>query len=171
MYYIAKCIGMSPVVFLNMLAPTVVKHLPHIQLLRAIFIVCTVHHKLPLLAVVEDLKCAISLCSRRFHTVKELVSHLNDHIGEGRSVSCPVSGCRHVFTKKSSFTSHRCRKHKSCSPNGIDDMYRETRPTPPDIIARTDDSENTHDAIPTATVSDMPENESQFYLRNMSLLP
>lgn len=121
------------------------------------------------IAVVEDFKCAISLCSRRFHTVKELVSHLNDHIGEGRSVSCPVSGCRHVFTKKSSFTSHMCRKHKSCSPNGIDDMYRETRPTPPDIIARTDDSENTHDAIPTATVSDMPENESQFYLRNMCL--
>ncbi len=38
------------------------------------------------IAVVADLKCAVSLCARRFHTVKELVSHLNDHIGEGRSV-------------------------------------------------------------------------------------
>ena len=68
-------------------------------------------------AVVADLKCAVSLCAGHFHAVKELVSHLNDHIGEGRSVSCPVSGCKHMFTKKSSFTSHMCRKHKACSPD------------------------------------------------------
>lgn len=122
------------------------------------------------IAVVADLKCAVSLCARHFHTVKELVSHLNDHIGEGRSVSCPVSGCKHVFTKKSSFTSHMCRKHKACSPDGIDNMYRETRPQPPDVIASTDDSENTHEAMPTASAaSDMPENDSQSYLRNMCL--
>ena len=68
-------------------------------------------------AVVADLKCAVSLCAGHFHAVKELVSHLNDHIGEGRSVSCAVSGCKHMFTKKSSFTSHMCRKHKACSPD------------------------------------------------------
>nr|XP_055062822.1 uncharacterized protein LOC129445851 isoform X2 [Misgurnus anguillicaudatus] len=63
-----------------------------------------------------------------------------------------------------------CRKHKSCSPDGIDNMYRETRPQPPDVIASTDDSENTHEAMPTASAaSDMPENDSQAYLRNMSL--
>lgn len=50
--------------------------------------------------VVADLKCAVSLCVCHFQTVKELVSHLKDHIGEGRSVSCPVSGCKHIFTKK-----------------------------------------------------------------------
>lgn len=122
------------------------------------------------IAVVADLKCAVSLCARRFHTVKELVSHLNDHIGEGRSVSCPVSGCKHVFTKKSSFTSHMCRKHKACSPDNIDNMYRETRPQPPDVIASTDDSENAHEAMPTASAaSDMPENDSQSYVRNMCL--
>lgn len=43
--------------------------------------------------------------------MKKLVSHLKDHIREDRSVSCPVSGCTIVFTKKSSFTSHMCRKH------------------------------------------------------------
>lgn len=73
-------------------------------------------------AVVADLKCAVSLCNRHFHMVKPLVSHLVDHIVEGRSVSCPVSGCKQVFTKKSSFTSHMCRKHKTCSPESIDDM-------------------------------------------------
>ena len=63
------------------------------------------------------LRKGASLHSSCCHTVKELVSHLNDHIGEGRSVSCPVSGCKHMFTKKSSFTSHMCRKHKACSPD------------------------------------------------------
>ncbi|KAI2645515.1 Dynein heavy chain-like protein [Labeo rohita] len=63
-----------------------------------------------------------------------------------------------------------CRKHKACSPDGIDNMYRETRPQPPDVIVSTDDSENTHEAMPTASAaSDMPENDSQSYVRNMCL--
>lgn len=121
-------------------------------------------------AVVADFKCAVSLCACHFHTVKELVSHLKDHIGEGRSVSCPVRGCKQVFTKKSSFTSHMCRKHKACASESIDDLYRETRPHPSDVIDTTDDSENTHEAMPTTSAaSDMPENDSQSYLRNMCL--
>lgn len=113
---------------------------------------------------VADLKCAVSSCASNFHTVKELVSHLNGHIGEGRSVSRPVSGCKHVFTKKKSFTPHMCRKHKACSPDGIDDTYRETHPQPPNVIASTDDSENTHEAMPRASAaSDMAENDSQSY--------
>ena len=104
-----------------------------------------------------------------FHTVKELVSHLNDYIGEGRSVSCPVSGCKHVFTNKSSFISHKCRKHKACSPDGIGDMYRETRPQPPNFIANTVDSENTHEAMPSASAaSDMPENDGQSSQKHVS---
>lgn len=121
-------------------------------------------------AVVADLKCAISLCDRHFHTVKELMSHLNDHIGEGRSVSCPVSGCKHVFTKKSSFTSHMSRKHKACSPDIIDDMYRESIPQSPNVIASTDDSVNTPETMQTASsASDMPEIDRTDYLRNMCL--
>lgn len=118
-------------------------------------------------AVVADLKCAVSLCARHFHTVKELVSHLNDHFAEGRSVSCPVSGCKQVFTKKSSFTSHMCRKHKACSPDNIDDIYRATHPQPPGVIASTD-SENTHEAMPTTSAAN-PEPDSQSFLKNMCL--
>lgn len=51
-------------------------------------------------ALVADFKCVVSLCTSHFHKVKELLSHLNDHFVEGRSVSCPVNGCKHVFTKK-----------------------------------------------------------------------
>ncbi|KAL7881014.1 hypothetical protein SRHO_G00032680 [Serrasalmus rhombeus] len=73
-----------------------------------------------------------------FHTVKELVSHLNDHIGEGR-------------------------KHKACSPDSIDDMYMETRPQPSSALASTDDSENTHEAMQAASGAiDMLENDSGF---------
>ncbi|XP_076745539.1 uncharacterized protein LOC143420875 [Maylandia zebra] len=119
-------------------------------------------------ALVADLKCAVSLCARHFQTVKELVSHLNDHIAGGRSVSCPVSGCKHMFTKKSSFTSHMCRKHKACSPDGIDDMYKESRPQPPNDS--TEYSENTHETMASASsASDMPEKDSHSYLRNMCL--
>ena len=85
------------------------------------------------------------------------MSHLNDHIGEGRSVSCPVSGCKHVFTKKSPFTSHMCGKHLN-APLMVLMTYRETRLQTPNIIASTDDSENTHEAMPTASAaSDMPD--------------
>lgn len=63
-----------------------------------------------------------------------------------------------------------CKKHKACSPDGIYDMYRETHPQPPNVIASTDDSETTHEAMSTASAaSDMPENDSQSYLRNMCL--
>ncbi len=34
-------------------------------------------------AVVTDLKCAISMCECQFHTVNELLSHLQEHIVEG----------------------------------------------------------------------------------------
>ncbi|XP_013855791.1 uncharacterized protein LOC106511580, partial [Austrofundulus limnaeus] len=121
-------------------------------------------------AIVADLKCAVALCARRFHTVKELVSHLNDHVAEGRSVSCPVRGCKNVFTKKSSFTSHMCRKHKACSPDSIDDMYTETCPQPSSALASTGDSENTHESMQAASgAMDMLENDSESYLRNVCL--
>lgn len=33
--------------------------------------------------VVRNVKCAISLCERQFHTVKELTPHLKEHLAEG----------------------------------------------------------------------------------------
>ena len=61
-------------------------------------------------AAVANLKCAISLCERQFHTVNELISHLKEHLLEGRHVACPVTGCEIRFTVKSSFTAHISRK-------------------------------------------------------------
>jgi len=68
MYYNAECIGMSAVVFSNVLAPTVVKHLLLTQLSRAIF--NRVHNAPAPQAgkAVVDLKCAVSLCARHFPT-------------------------------------------------------------------------------------------------------
>lgn len=66
--------------------------------------------------------------------------------------------CYNVFTKKSSFTSHISRKHKASSFDFIDDVYRDTRPEPQDVMT-TDGSENTHETMPTASApSDIPEN-------------
>lgn len=63
-----------------------------------------------------------------------------------------------------------CRNHKVCSSDGIADMYRETCPQPPNVIATTDDSKHTHDAMPSVSATiDKPENDSQSYLRNMCL--
>ncbi|XP_039907141.1 uncharacterized protein LOC120745971 isoform X1 [Simochromis diagramma] len=61
-----------------------------------------------------------------------------------------------------------CRKHKACSPDGIDDMYKESRPQPPNDS--TEYSENTHETMASASsASDMPEKDSHSYLRNMCL--
>ncbi|XP_051801605.1 uncharacterized protein LOC127533166 [Acanthochromis polyacanthus] len=121
-------------------------------------------------AIVADLKCAVSLCVCRFQTVKELVSHLFKHIEEGRSVSCPVRGCTRVYTKGSSFTSHMSRQHKACSTDSIHDMYREVGPQSSSLIESLDVLESTNEPMPTtSTATDLPEQDSQTYLRNMCL--
>lgn len=58
------------------------------------------------IAVVADLKCAISLCSRHFHTVKKLVSHLKDHIREDRSVMSSKWLYDRVYKKVIIYFSH-----------------------------------------------------------------
>lgn len=101
MYYIAEYTGMSRGAFSNVLAPTVVRRSLLAHPSRDIFIECTMHkQQAQATKYVADLKCAASLCTCHFHTVKELVSNLKDHIGEGRPVPCPVRDCKHVFTKK-----------------------------------------------------------------------
>lgn len=63
------------------------------------------------------LKCTVSLCERQCEGMKQLVAHLKEHIAERRHVACPVSGCKSVFTAKTSFTSHMSRKHRHWSEN------------------------------------------------------
>lgn len=121
-------------------------------------------------SVVADFKCAISLCSRQFHSVKDLVAHLKVHIGEGRHVPCPGKGCKHVFANKSSLTSHMSRKHKNFAPEGINDLYKEHCPQPPNVSNDTFDAENTVEAMPAAdAATDGSEIDSQSYFRNLCL--
>lgn len=70
-------------------------------------------------------KCAVALCERQCQDAKSLISHLKEHIVEGRAVSCPVRGCTDVFKVKSSFTSHMSRKHRDFTESRISDLYRD----------------------------------------------
>jgi len=116
-------------------------------------------------AIVTDLKCAISLCARQFQTVKELISHLKDHIVEGRPVLCPVTGCTNTFTVKSSFTAHMSRKHRACSVDSISDMYREAISP---CSAHEDASQSPNDAT-TNESTDLTQHFNETYLRNVCL--
>lgn len=113
-------------------------------------------------AVVSNFKCAILLCERQFHAVKELTSHLKEHLAEGRPVACPVMGCQKTFTVKSSFTAHMSRKHRECSVNSISDMYREIISQPP-VTAYEDAS---HSLASANESSEIPKNFSESFLRN-----
>lgn len=120
-------------------------------------------------AVVTDLKCAISLCSRQFHTAKELVHHLKEHVVEGRAVSCPVIGCKNVFTKKSSFTAHMSRKHRECSLENISDMYRETVSQSTSTVTLCEDASQISVDPQTSENCELPQNFNETFLRNICL--
>lgn len=66
------------------------------------------------------------MCQRECRDVKSLTARLKEHIAEGRVVACPVTGCDHTFTVRSSFTAHMSRKHRQCSVDSIRDLYKET---------------------------------------------
>lgn len=119
-------------------------------------------------AVVTDLKCAIALCARQFHTVKELISHLKEHIVEGRPVACPVTGCKNTFTVKSSLTAHMSRKHRACSVDSISDMYRETISQSSAGIACEDASQSSNYATTNESI-ELPQNFNETFLRNVCL--
>lgn len=115
-------------------------------------------------AVVTDFKCSISLCECKFNTVKELISHLKNHITEGRTVPCPITGCENAFTVKSSFTAHMSRKHRKCSVDSISDKYREH---PSAVSACEDAPQSSNDA--TANESELPQDFNETFLRNVCL--
>lgn len=114
-------------------------------------------------AVVTDLKCPISLCDRQFHTVKELISHLKEHLVEGQPVACPVTGCKNTFIVKSSFTAHMSRKHRACSVDSISDTYREAISQSLAVNTCEDAPQCSSDA---ATNESMPENFNDSFLKN-----
>lgn len=50
--------------------------------------------------------CNMGMCQRQCRNVKSLTAYLKEHIAKGRVVTCPVTGCDHTFTVRSSFTAH-----------------------------------------------------------------
>lgn len=77
-------------------------------------------------AVVNAYRCSAALCEHHCQEIKDLLTHLKEHIAEGRAVARPVTGCTGVFNIKSSFTSHMSRKHSDFSDSSISDLYRES---------------------------------------------
>lgn len=96
--------------------------------------------------------------------VKSLVAHLNEHILEGRQVTCPVRGCKCVFSVKSSFTSHMSRKHRHCLENVFRGPINED--TQSAASATMQEAASLSDA--EDTVTDRP-NFSDLYLRNVCM--
>nr|XP_054588695.1 uncharacterized protein LOC107374433 isoform X3 [Nothobranchius furzeri] len=114
-------------------------------------------------AVVENLKCAISLCGRQSQTVQELVAHLKEHIMEGRPMACPVKGCKKHFTVKSSFTAHMSRKHRGFTALNIDALYKEST-----FQICSEAEEDGPDESPNGTLTnELSPNFSEAFLRNL----
>lgn len=117
-------------------------------------------------AIIAKFACAVPLCARQFQAVKELLSHLKEHLVEGRPVACPVTGCKSSFTLKSSFTAHMSRKHRDCSASTISEIYKEVTPQSSDDAFH-DASQNL--APNDAPNNDLPENLNETFLRNMCM--
>lgn len=94
--------------------------------------------------------------------------HLNEHIAEGRSVACPVTGCHSAFTLKSSFKAHMSRNHRECSVNNISDAFKENTPQSP--LTTHEDSFNSSGLDGADENTDLPPNFSEIFLRNVCLL-
>lgn len=161
MFCIVESIGTNLIVCSNVLALT--------QLLKVICVHNEPTSPVAVTAAIADLKCAVALCGCHFQTVKELLLHLKEHIVDGRAVSCPVIGCTNMFSVKSSFTAHMSRKHKGCSSDRINYMYKETPSTSSAVIHSEDVSQSTDEIMaPTDITTEQPENFSDSFLRNVS---
>lgn len=104
-----------------------------------------------------------------------MLSHLKEHIAEGREVCCPVTGCTSVFNIKSTFTSHMSRKHRDITDSSISDMYRDIAPQS-SVATSTESAESCSQRNEAPVVSetgteeeDISENFCDLYLRNVSL--
>ncbi|KAK0152048.1 hypothetical protein N1851_006574 [Merluccius polli] len=110
---------------------------------------------------------APSVTAGAVFSVKELISHLKEHIAEGRPVACPVTSCENTFTVKSSFTAHMSQKHRACSVDSISDKYRENVSQPSAVSACEDVPQSSNDA--TNESSELPQDFNETFLRNVCL--
>lgn len=120
---------------------------------------------LPASAIVKDMKCIIPLCESQLHTVKDLISHLKQHIVEGRSIACPIRGCKKTFTVKTSFSAHMSRQHRACSIDSINNVYTEA-PQPSADTACEDAPQGSNDVDIDDSI-DLPHDFYETYLRNV----
>ena len=128
------------------------------------------HHN-STLTVTQDvtltpLKCTVSLCERQCEGTRPLIAHLKEHMAEGRHVTCPVRGCKSVFTAKTSFTSHMSRKHRHWSENVICASIQDAHCESPTTSATIQEPAGGSDA--EDTVGD-GSNFSDLYLRNICM--
>lgn len=72
----------------------------------------TVHHHYRNINL--PLQCAAVFCNQVCEDIKTFLKHLKEHLDTGNAVvACPFNNCDSSFSKKSSFTSHLSRYHKS----------------------------------------------------------
>ncbi|KAG7472949.1 hypothetical protein JOB18_038124 [Solea senegalensis] len=114
------------------------------------------------------------MCERQFHDTKDLIAHLKEHIVEGRAVTCPVIGCAHAFTVKSSFTTHMSRKHRGLTDISISDLFRESASQSSSVRTESDNFGAQVKETSTGTGTDegdmdISEDFSDLFLRNVSL--
>lgn len=114
--------------FVNVIPLVASRHFAHMQHLRVISIAITMHPRFLIFLIVvhqpSNFACAICVC--QFHTVKELLSHLKEHLVEGRPVACPVTGCKSTLNLVILYCTHV--QHRPCSAGNISDIYKEVTP-------------------------------------------
>nr|XP_055048292.1 uncharacterized protein LOC129433654 [Misgurnus anguillicaudatus] len=123
-------------------------------------------------AVVNTYRCPVALCEHQCQEIKDLLTHLKEHIAEGCAVGCPVTGCKGVFNIKSSFTSHMSRKHRDFSDGSISDLYRESasQSSVATVVTESDSFGPQVNEVETDEGDmDIAENFSDLFLRNVSL--
>ena len=57
------------------------------------------------------LLCGVSSCSERCYDASSLIKHMQKHIKDGMSVTCPIKYCNKTYRVKSSFSGHLSRDH------------------------------------------------------------
>ena len=70
-----------------------------------------------------SVRCVLDFCQRKCVDLKEMLTHLKEHLSSGLKLCCPFKQCSGLFEKKSSFTSHISRCHRNYSVQDLNPKY------------------------------------------------
>lgn len=115
-----------------------------------------------------SLMCGVDTCSEVFLGLRQLTSHLTDHINEGIAVPCPFSNCDKFFNFRSTLSSHISRKHKGETLPGRPELLTEQCNESDSFAPEdSDDSQAENDCADYLPVSkeDIETCLGQFYLK------